>query len=108
MQNWESNTLGPSSFDGLVSIECLARIENKSVFFHEVQRVLRPGKRAVLTVWRVQKESRKWKHRHLLEPICREGRLPGTGSRDEYTQLLESAGLHLVEFQDLSQRVRKT
>ena len=30
------------------------------------------------------------------------------GTRDEYTQLLERAGLRLAEFQDLSSRVRKT
>lgn len=108
LQNWESNTFGPASFDGLVSIECLAHIENKEIFFREVERVLRPGKRAVITVWLAGDKSRPWEHRHLLEPICREGRLPGMGTRDEYTNLLEHAGLRVVEFQDLSLRVRKT
>ena len=108
LQNWESNTFRPSSFDGVVSIECLAHIENKELFFREVQRVLRPGKRAVITAWLAHEGSRAWELRHLLEPICREGRLPGMGTRDEYTQLLERAGLRLAEFQDLSSRVRKT
>ena len=34
--------------------------------------------------------------RHLLEPICREGRLPGLGSEHEYRALLEAAGLRVT------------
>ncbi|MBL7038159.1 MAG: class I SAM-dependent methyltransferase [Pirellulaceae bacterium] len=108
LQNWESNTFRSESFEGIVSIECLAHIENKEVFFREIQRVLRPGRRAVITAWLAGETARRWENRHLLEPICREGRLPGMGTEREYVQLLQDVGLHLVEFQDLSLSVRKT
>ena len=44
----------------------------------------------------------------MLEPICREGRLPSMGSATEYTQLIEAAGLRLIKHASLSKRVRKT
>ena len=108
LQNWESNTFRSESFDGIVSIECLAHIESKDVFFGEIQRVLRPGERAVVTAWLAGDTARRWENRHLLEPICREGRLPGMGTEREYARILQTAGLHLIEFQDLSKSVRKT
>ena len=46
--------------------------------------------------------------RHLLEPICREGRLPGLGSEHEYRALLEAAGLVVGGAEDLTARVRRT
>ena len=51
LQNWEENELADNSLDGLVSIECLAHIVNKDVFFQQVHRVLKPGSRASITAW---------------------------------------------------------
>jgi tocopherol O-methyltransferase len=46
--------------------------------------------------------------RHLLEPICREGRLPGMGTRGEYEAWAAAAGLRLTGYQDVSRHVRRT
>jgi tocopherol O-methyltransferase len=43
-----------------------------------------------------------------LEPICREGRLAGMGTRDEYRRWAEVAGLTLVHYEDVSRQVRRT
>jgi tocopherol O-methyltransferase len=108
LQDWETNKLPSESFEAVVSIECLSHIQNKDVFFRQIYRVLRPGGRAVITVWLAGEDANGWRERHLLEPICREGRLPGMGNRVECAQLLEGEGLRLLEFQDLTRNVRKT
>lgn len=108
LRNWEQNGLEAESFDGLVSIECLAHVENKARFFTEIRRVLKPGARAVITAWLCGDHCRPWERRHLMEPICREGRLPGMGTRGDYFEMINEAGLCLSSFQDLSPRVRKT
>ena len=46
--------------------------------------------------------------RHLLEPICREGRLPGLGNVADYQLLAEQAGFRVLWIQDLSTRVSRT
>jgi tocopherol O-methyltransferase len=46
--------------------------------------------------------------RHLLEPICSEGRLPGMGSADEYRGMIADAGLKLLRYEELGRHVRKT
>ncbi len=108
LRNWEQNDLNDSSFDGLVSIECLAHVEDKAKYFQEVERVLKPGRRAAITAWLTSSHPAKWSQRHLLEPICREGRLPAMGSAEEYTKLIEATGLRVVEYRDLSPKVSKT
>ena len=44
----------------------------------------------------------------MLEPICREGRLPGIGSASEYREMLRATGFLLGSFEDLSSRVKRT
>lgn len=108
LRNWESNGFANESFDGIISIECLSHVHNKARFFEEIHRVLCPGKRAVATVWLASEDATPRQNRRLLEPICREGCLPGMGTRSEYEGLMDRVGLRLVEFQDLSRRVSRT
>lgn len=108
LQNWESNELPDNSLDGLISIECLAHVVNKDVFFEQVQRVLKPGRRASITAWLAGDHPPRWQARWLLEPICREGRCPSMGTREDYVSILESRGLRLISFDDLSPQVKKT
>jgi tocopherol O-methyltransferase len=46
--------------------------------------------------------------RRLLEPICREGRLPSLGTAAEYGAMLKDAGFAPGAAYDLSARVRRT
>lgn len=108
LQNWEENGLEDKPLDGLISIECLAHVVNKDVYFEQVHRVLKPGRRASITAWLAGDAPKRWEERRLLEPICREGRCPSMGTRDDYVSLLEAAGLRLVSYNDLSQQVKKT
>jgi tocopherol O-methyltransferase len=76
--------------------------------FAEFARVLRPGGRLVACIWCTSEAPRPWQVRHLLEPICREGRLHGMASFSENRAWIEGAGLRVVSVEDLSQRVRST
>lgn len=108
LRNWETNALPDQSFDGLVSIECVAHVVNKDRFFQEIHRVLKPGGRACITAWLSSERAGRWARRWLLEPICREGRLPSMGTASEYTLLAESAQLRQIDCEDLTGRVLKT
>ena len=108
LRNWEDNGFEDASFDGLVSIECVAHVVHKDRYFQEIARVLRPGGRAGVTAWLTAEGAGSFAKRWLLEPICREGRLPGMGTPSEYTALAEAAGLRVARFEDVTRKVRRT
>lgn len=105
---WEENSFADESFDAVVSIECISHINDKPGFFKQVKRVLKPGGRAVVVAWLANAEASSRAQRHLLEPICREGRLPGMATPEEYIQMIANTGLELDTFEDISRFVRRT
>jgi tocopherol O-methyltransferase len=106
--DWCQNTLPADSFDVVIAIESSEHMADKRVFFAEAHRVLKPGGRFVVAAWLARPSPGRWEVRHLLEPICREGRLPGMGTADEYTALAAGAGLEPAHFEDLSRQVKRT
>ena len=108
LRNWEENELDAASFDGLVSIECVAHVVNKERYFEEIRRVLKPGARACLTAWIAAEGAGPLAKRRLLEPICREGRLPAMGAPGDYRALAGAAGLRVLRYEDVTRRVRRT
>ncbi|MDB5348877.1 MAG: methyltransferase type 11 [Planctomycetota bacterium] len=108
LRDWCENQLPPASFDVVISIESSEHMPDKAAFFAEVSRVLRPGGRFVVCAWLARSGARAWEIDHLLEPICREGRLPGMGTAEEYHQFARDAGLNPTGFDDLSRQVKRT
>lgn len=106
--NWEKNELPSESIDRLVSIECISHVEDKTAFFEQVARVLKPGGRAVVIAWLAKDKPKHWERVHLLEPICREGRLPSMGSATDYEKLIDEFGLQLVGYSEFSKQVART
>jgi tocopherol O-methyltransferase len=106
--DWCENDLPAGAFDAVIAIESSEHMADKHAFFGEVQRVLRPGGRFVVAAWLARPGARRWEVRHLLEPICREGRLPGMGTADEYLAMARAAGLEPVHYEDLSRQVKPT
>lgn len=96
------------SFDGAYSIECFEHIKDKSRYFEQVRRVLKPGGKFVMMAWLAGDEPSVWEKRHLLGPICEEGRLPSLCTRSEVLKLIQDSGMELLEETDLSQKVWKT
>jgi tocopherol O-methyltransferase len=107
-QDWLENTCEDNAFDGVIAIESSEHMPDKQRFFDEAYRTLRPGGRLAVYAWLARANPRPWEVRYLLEPICREGRLPGMGSLDDYWGWATKAGFIIDGFEDLSARVRRT
>lgn len=107
-RDWLDNGLADAAFDGAYAIESSEHMVDKARFFAEAFRVLRPGGRLVVCAWLATSAPRRFQIRHLLEPICREGRLPSMGSREDYEALAKDAGFAALGFEDVSRNVRRT
>jgi tocopherol O-methyltransferase len=70
--------------------------------------VLKPGGRLVVFAWLAGEAPTPWQVKHLLEPICSEGRLPSMGSASDYRALGEAAGFTVDPVADISRQVRRT
>jgi tocopherol O-methyltransferase len=108
LQDWLENDLPPASQDVVLAIESSEHMADKPAFFTHVARVLRPGGRSVISAWLAPEHPTPWQVRYLLEPICREGRLPSMGSERDYRQLFADAGMRVEGFRDVSEQVKKT
>lgn len=105
---WEDNEFPDASFDAAVSIECISHVNDKPGYFEQLNRVLKPGGRASIVAWLANSEASQRAERLLLEPICREGRLPGMATAEEYNRMIADAGLKLEAYEDISRSVRRT
>ncbi len=106
--DWLENNLPTNSFDVATSVESSEHMVDKFKFFTEAHRVLKPGGRLVICAWLSKEDPKPWEVRYLLEPICREGRLPSLGSVSDYTQLMLQAGFEKISYEELTQNVKKT
>ncbi|WP_157218849.1 methyltransferase domain-containing protein [Flavisphingomonas formosensis] len=108
VRDWLASGLPADSFDGAYAIESSEHMVDKPAFFHEAARVLKPGGRLVVCAWLAAPDPQPWEVRHLLEPICREGRLPSMGTAADYEGWAAQAGLLSLSATDISHRVRRT
>jgi tocopherol O-methyltransferase len=107
-RDWLDNQLPDGSFDRAYAIESSEHMVDKSRFFTEASRVLRPGGRLIVCAWLEGEAVRPWETQYLLKPICTEGRLPSMGSRADYQELASRAGLVPIGYEDISRNVRRT
>jgi len=108
VRDWLANGMPNASFDHAYAIESTEHMADKAGLFREAARTLKPGGRFVVCAWLSEDLPSRWRVRHLLEPICREGRLAGMGTRGEYEAWAASAGLSTIGYEDLSREVRRT
>ena len=106
--DWATNALPAGTFDAVISIESSEHMQDKPTFFAQARRVLKDGGQMVVCAWLAAEDSTSSHRRHLLEPICREGRLPGIGTEADYRKWFSDVNLEIENFEDLSARVRKT
>jgi len=108
VRDWLANGFAPESFDRAYAIESSEHMPDKQRFFDEAFRVLRPGGLLAICAWLARPKAGAWEIRHLLEPICREGRLPGMGDEAEYLQFGAQSGFTPGYRADLSAQVSRT
>jgi tocopherol O-methyltransferase len=108
VRDWLVNGLPDASVHAAWAIESSEHMVDKRRFFAEAHRVLAPGGRFVICAWLAETDASGWKVRHLLEPICREGRLPSMGTREEYEAMALAAGFAVTGYEDVSRRVART
>ncbi|MFF2345131.1 class I SAM-dependent methyltransferase [Pseudarthrobacter sp. NPDC058119] len=106
--DWLANGLADASVKAAWAIESSEHMVDKPLFFAEAHRVLAPGGRFVICAWLAGTDASSWQVRHLLEPICREGRLPSMGTREEYEAMATAAGFAVTGYEDVSRRVART
>jgi tocopherol O-methyltransferase len=107
-RDWLDNGLPDAAFDRAYAIESSEHMVDKARFFSEAWRVLKPGGRLVVCAWLSRTGPNAIEIRHLLEPICREGRLPSMGTREDYLALATDAGFASLRYDDISRQVRRT
>lgn len=108
LRDWLGNDFPDAHFDRAYAVESTEHMPDKQRVFDEAFRTLRPGGVLVVCAWLARAGARAWEVRHLLEPICREGRLPGMGEESEYADMARRAGFRVASVEDISQRVRRT
>lgn len=107
-RDWLDNRLSDAGFDRAYAIESSEHMVDKARFFAEAWRVLRPGGRLVVCAWLEGERASGWEKRHLLQPICTEGRLPSMGSVADYRALAAETGFTPEHYEDISRNVRRT
>ena len=108
LHDWLDTSLPEASFDAVFFVESLAHMADKAQAVAAAHRVLRPGGRLVACVWLAHSNASAWAERHILEPICREGQLPGLPTIGEYWRALTNAGFRAIQVDDISRNVQRT
>ena len=108
VRDWLDNDLPGAAFDAVISIEVLSHMPDKPRAFAEIARVVRPGGRVAIVDWLTREAPSEREVRHLLRPICEEGHLPSLHAPSEYEAFLREAGLEVLAYEDLSDRVWRT
>lgn len=106
--DWMQSTIPDASFEVVLVLESSEHFPSKKRLFERIVRALAPGGRVAVCAWTAAEHPRPWEVSHLLEPICREGRLAGLATESEYRGWLGRSGFERIRCTDLSGGVSRT
>ncbi len=106
--DWLKNDLPEAAFDAAIAIESSEHMPDLAAFFAQAFRVLRPGGRLVVCAWLACDHPTPRQQAWLLEPICREGRMPLMGTMGDYERLAAATGFTVKGTHDLTRGVWST
>lgn len=106
--DWLSNELPYAAFDAAIALESSEHMADKVRFFAQAHRVLRDDGRLVICAWLACEQPTAKQERWLIEPICREGRMPHLGSANDYCRFAETAGFNVERVQDVTREIAHT
>jgi tocopherol O-methyltransferase len=106
--DWLESCLPAQAFDAVLAIESFEHIANKAAAIREALRVLRPGGSFVLAVQVAKPTPAAWQRRLLLQPICKEARMPSLGTTEDFSNWLSHAGFQMIEIESVSAQVSRT
>lgn len=107
-ENWLDNSLRNESFDSAIAIESSEHATDKSEFFRQAHRILRPGGTLTICAWVQNENASALQKKLILVPICDEGRLPSLFTSSEYVDALENVGFKVRSVENLSAQVSRT
>ena len=108
LADWLTYEVLEEAFDAAFACESSEHMPDKAAFFDRAARILKLGGRLVVCSWLAADRATERQRRWLLEPICREGRMPNLGTEADYRKLGEAAGLRCEKVQDVSRQVAAT
>ncbi len=108
VRSWLDNDLPDASCDAAIAIESLSHMTDPARAFGELGRVVRPGGRVVVVDWLAGPRRGPLADRLFAGPIAREGHLPTLPEPGAYVAALRAAGLTVLGWEDLSDRVWRT
>jgi tocopherol O-methyltransferase len=106
--DWLNADLLPATFDAALAIESSEHMRDKTVFFSRALDILKSGGRLVVCSWLAPETSGGSQKKWLLEPICREGRMPHLLNAGELVAMGQRAGFRAIEYDDISHKVSRT
>jgi tocopherol O-methyltransferase len=106
--DWLTNEFASEQFDAAIAIESSEHMPDKPRFFAQAHHVLKRESRLVLCAWLAAEHPTPQAQAWLLEPICREGRMPQLGSASDYEALAQQAGFRIEQFEDITRAVERT
>lgn len=95
-------------FDLVWSVEALSHVSKKEDCFHAIARLLNREGKLVIAYWFKSGTATAAQARKLLEPIERAMVVAKLEVPSSYASYIRDAGLRVLSFDDLSEKVRKT
>jgi tocopherol O-methyltransferase len=98
----------PASFDVVWSVECTEHLFDKPQFFRRAAEWLRPGGRMAICAWLAGDPLTNDTHRQLVYDVCEGFFCPSLGTRQNYVDWMQDAGLMLQRSDLWTERVMRT